>query len=139
MGKLKEKERKEEVDDQKNLLEWAVFWMSLLLVLSLLAYLGYQAYHKKPATPELAVEFWPEPTEAQPNRYHIIVHNTGGETAGTVLVELQLEQEGKEVEKGELEFMFVPQESKREGWVNFSQKPDSGNAVSARVVSYQKP
>lgn len=138
MGKLKEKEKKE-IKDQKNLLEWAVFWLGLLLVLSIFAYLGYQTYHHKPTSPELVVEFWPEPTEAQPYRYHVVVQNTGGETAEAVLVELKLQQEGKEVEKAELELMYVPQESKREGWVNFSQRPAGQSAVSARVASYQKP
>ena len=138
MGKLKEKGRKE-IKDQKNLLEWAVFWLGLLLVLAIFAYLGYQAYHQKPSTPELVVEFWPEPTAAQPYRYHVVVRNSGGETAETVLVELKLQQGGEEVETAELEFMFVPQESKREGWVNFSEKPATKSAVSARVASYQKP
>lgn len=130
---------KKETKDQKNLLEWAVFWLGLLLVLSIFAYLGYQAYHHKPASPELVVEFWPEPTKAQPFRYHVVVHNTGGETAEAVLVELELKQGGKEVEKAELELMYVPQESKREGWVNFSQRPANQSVVSARVASYQKP
>ena len=136
MEKLKEKE---EVKDQKNLLEWAVFWLGLALLLSIFAYLGYQVYSHKPSPPEILVEYWPEPSEAQPNRYHVVVRNTGGETAESVLVELVLEQGGEEVEKAELQLTYVPQESKREGWVNFSQKPAAGGTVSARVASYQKP
>lgn len=116
-----------------------MFWLSLLLLLSIFAYLGYQAYHYKSSPPELVVEFWPEPSKAQPNRYHVVVRNIGGETAESVTVELVLQQGGKEVEKAELQLMFVPQESKREGWVNFSQKPTSNSAVKARVASYQKP
>lgn len=136
---VKHKKEKNETKDQKNLLEWAVFWLGLLLVLSILAYLGYQTYYHKPSSPELSVQFWPEPTEMQPYRYHVEVQNTGGETAGSVQVEVVLQQDGKEVEKAELQLNFVPQESKREGWVNFSQKPATKGAVSARVASYQKP
>lgn len=138
MVKIKEK-KTEKTKDKKNLLEWVVFGLGLLLVLSIIAYLGYQAYHHKSTPPELVVEFWPEPSEAQPNRYHVVVRNTGGETAESVTVELVLQQGGKEVEKAELQLMFVPQESEREGWVNFSQKPASKSAISARVASYQKP
>ena len=136
MENLKEKE---EVKDKKNLLEWAVFWLGLALLLSIFTYLGYQVYNHKPSPPEILVEYWPEPSEAQPNRYRVAVRNTGGETAESVLVELVLEQDGEEVEKAELQLNFVPQESKREGWVNFSQKPAAGATVSARVASYQKP
>lgn len=138
MGEHK-KRGNQNIKDQKNLLEWGVFWLGLLLVLSILVYLGYEAYHYKPSSPELYVEYWPDPTGAQPNRYRVVVSNRGGETAESVQVELVLQQGGKEVEKAELEIAFVPQESKREGWVNFSHKPPSKNAISARVISYQKP
>lgn len=128
-----------EVIDQKNLLEWTVFWVSLLLVVSIFGYLGYQAYSFKPSSPELQVEVKPDPTEQQPNRYHVLVRNKGGETATTVLVELELKEEGKPVEKIDLQMMFVPQESSREGWANFTRKPTTEKNVSAHVVSYQKP
>lgn len=116
-----------------------MFWVSLLLVIALFAYLGYQAYAYVPSSPEIHVEFWPDPTEHQPNRYHVLVHNKGGDTAESVMVELELKEGGETVEKVELQMMFVPQESRREGWVNFSQKPSDKNNVSARVLSYQKP
>ena len=129
----------QKIKDQKNMLEWAVFWVSLLLLVSIFGYLGYQAYSYKPSSPEIQVEVQPDPTEQQPNRYHVVVHNKGGETAESVLVELALEEEGKPVEKAELQIMFVPQESRREGWVNFIRAPLSENNVKARVMSYQKP
>lgn len=127
------------IKDRKNLLEWVVFWVSLLLVITILGYLGYQAYSYKPSSPEIHVEVKPDPTEQQPNRYHVQVHNKGGETAESVQVELELKENGKTVEKIELQLMFVPQESRREGWANFSRKPKRKEDVSAHVVSYQKP
>jgi uncharacterized protein (TIGR02588 family) len=132
-------EHHEEIKDQKNLLEWAVFWVSLLLIIAIISYLGYQTFQHKPASPEIHVEFWPDPAELQPNRYRVKVHNKGGETAENVRVELVLNNGASEPEKVELEMPFVPQESSREGWVNFSQKPSGRDAVSANVVSYQKP
>lgn len=128
-----------ETKDPKNLLEWTVFWVSLLLLATIFGYLGYQAFSYKPSSPELQVKVKPDPTEQQPNRYHVLVYNKGGETAGSVRVELEMKEAGKPVEKIELQMMFVPQESSREGWANFSRKPTSEHSVSAHVVSYQQP
>lgn len=125
--------------DQKNLLEWAVFWVSLLLVMTILGYLSYQVYVYTPSSPVIWVEVQPEPTTKQPNRYHVLVHNDGAITAEAVKVEVVLQEDGEEVEKVELEMMWVPQESRREAWANFTRKPTNANTVSARVLSYQKP
>ncbi len=130
---------KDETKDPKNLLEWGVFFMGLLLVIGIFAYLGYQTYHYKPSSPELTVELRPEPTKAQPYRYHLVVRNTGGETAESVEVEVVMHEGGAVKESAVLQLMYVPQESEREGWVNFSQKPASDSDLSARVSSYQKP
>lgn len=129
----------QEVKDQKNLLEWGVFWISLLLILGVIGYLSYQVYIYTPSSPEIRVEIQPEPTAHQPNRYHVLVHNDGAITAEAVKVELVLQEAGEEVEKVELEMMWVPQQSRREAWANFTRKPTDADNISARVVSYQKP
>ncbi|MFD3001507.1 hypothetical protein ACFS7Z_14145 [Pontibacter toksunensis] len=134
-----DKNNQQGIKDRKNLLEWIVFWVSLLLVITILGYLGYQAYSYKPSSPEIQVEVKPDPTAQQPFRYHVQVYNKGGETAESVQVEVELKENGKTVEKIELQLMFVPQESRREGWVNFNRKPNNREDVSAHVVSYQKP
>ncbi|MDX5418542.1 MAG: hypothetical protein LPK09_04945 [Hymenobacteraceae bacterium] len=127
------------VDDDKNALEWTVFGVSLLLVLSILAYLVYQVYTDKPATPDLVVEYFHDPSDHAPQRYRVVVHNRGGETAEEVHVELALEQGGKQLERAELSIAFAPKESKREGWVNFKEDPARADTLVARVVSYKKP
>ncbi|MCJ8163446.1 hypothetical protein MKJ04_01245 [Pontibacter sp. E15-1] len=138
MEVTKEKENKE-TKDPKNLLEWGVFTVGLVLVLAIFAYLGYETYTHAPMSPELSVEYWPAPTKAQPYRYHVLVRNTGGETAESVTLELVMQQGSTVIERSELQIMYVPQESEREGWINFSRKPATANAVSARIMSYQKP
>ncbi|MBF9254444.1 hypothetical protein I2I11_14160 [Pontibacter sp. 172403-2] len=125
--------------DQKNWLEWAVFGLSLLLVLTILVYLGYKTYTQKPATPDLYVEYQPDPSPHSPFRYHVSVHNTGGKTAEVVQVEMVLWQGGEEMEKAEMQIDFAPQKSKREGWVLFSKDPALADSVVARVVSYKQP
>ncbi|ARS37714.1 hypothetical protein [Pontibacter actiniarum] len=125
--------------DKKNWLEWAVFGISLTLVLAILAYLGYMTYVHKPTPPDLVVEVKPDPSAHSPHRYHVLLLNKGGATAEEVLVEVALMQGGKEVEKGQLQIPFAPQDSKKEGWVAFSSKPSQADSVLTRVVSYKKP
>ena len=125
--------------EKKNWLEWTVFSFSLLLVLSILAYLGYQVYTQKPTDPEIYVEGNPDPTDHTPNRYHVTIRNKGGTTAEEVKVEIVLHKGGTELDKAELEIPFAPRESKREGWVVFSENVSEADSIAARVVSYKKP
>lgn len=126
-------------DDDKNALEWSVFGISLVLVLGIMAYLGYMAYTQKPSSPDLAVEYFHDPSANAPHRYRLAVYNRGGETAEEVQVELTIENGGEEVESAELSIAFSPKKSKREGWVNFKKAPGSTDTLVARVVSYKRP
>ncbi|MDX5438294.1 MAG: hypothetical protein LPK03_13910 [Pontibacter sp.] len=139
--KIKQDKQNKEVpqSDKKNWLEWTVFAISLLLLLTVFAYLGYQTYMQKPGTPDLLVQSTPDPSKHAPNRYHILLENKGGATAEEVLIELTLMKAGEEVEKAQLQIPFAPQESTREGWVGFSSNPSKADTVITRVVSYKKP
>ena len=137
MDKTKRKHR--EGDDSKNPLEWAVFAVSLLLILAILGYLGYQAMHYQPSSPDIKVSYRPDPSVQAPHRYHIAIVNLGGETAEEVVVELALQQKGEELETAELQIPFAPRDSEREGWVTFKADPATVDSVAARVVSYKKP
>lgn len=126
-------------DDKKNFLEWTVFYISLLLVLSTVIFLAYQVYNEKEESPDIQAEYYSDPSEHNPYRYRVILYNRGGQTAETVTVEVAVKKGGKDVEKAELQIPFVPKESKREGWVNFSEDPSKADTVEARVLSYKKP
>lgn len=126
-------------DDSKNGLEWTVFTLSLLLVITIIGYLVYQVYNQKEETPDIIVETRHDPSDNNPYRYHITVYNRGGQTAETVVIEVTVKKGGKELENAELELPFVPKESKREGWVNFSADPVLADTMEAHVVSYKKP
>ncbi|MFD2512457.1 hypothetical protein ACFSRY_01150 [Pontibacter locisalis] len=132
---LEEGEHKE----KKNWLEWTIFGIGLILLLAILGYLGYQTYTHEPTSPDLHVQSWPDPSTGSPNRYHVLVRNKGGATAEEVLIELALMKNGKELEKAQLQIPFAPQESKREGWVAFTNNPGKADTVLTRVVSYKKP
>lgn len=126
-------------NDRKNGLEWTVFTLSLLLVLAILGYLGYQVYTQKEETPDIIADTRHDPSDHNPYRYHVTVHNRGGQTAETVVIEVTVKKGGQDVEKAELELPFVPKESKREGWVNFTEDPGLSDTLEAHVLSYKKP
>ena len=137
--KKKKRESRAGDGDDKNTLEWVVFALSLVLVLGILVYLGYQVYTDEPGTPDLVVEYYHDPSEHAPQRYRLVVHNRGKETAEEVLVELALERAGEELETAELSIAFAPKESKREGWVSFKEGVQPGDSLVARVMSYKRP
>ena len=126
-------------NDQKNALEWAVFGISLLLVAGVLGYWCYQAYVDESASPDLYVEKHFAPTDNSRNRFRVVVHNKGGQTAESVLVEVVLRQNGEKLEAAQLQLPYVPNASQREGWVIFNTDPAKADTVEARVMSYRNP
>ena len=133
------REKSEQKEDQKNVLEWIVFTLSLTLVLALFGYLIHQTIRYEPGSPDLEVTYKPEPSLNAPYRYHLTIKNNGQETAQEVQVELILEKDGKQLEMATITLPFAPKESRREGWVNFSKNPVEADTVYSRVVSYKKP
>lgn len=124
---------------RKNVLEWTVFKVSLLLVIGIICYWTCKLYNDVPAPPDLQIEKWPEPSKSNPFLYHLVIYYKGGQTAENVKVEIVLEQEGLALERAELDVAFVPEGLKREGWVNFTTNPCKAGRVVAKVMSYKKP
>ena len=123
----------------KNLLEWAVFGLSFLLVLAILGYLAFRAAKHVNSPPDLSVEHTLQPGHNNENRYRIKVYNKGGQTAENVKIEVTLKNAQRKEQKANLDLPFSPVNSEREGWVVFEGIPMSADSVSAKIVSYKKP
>jgi uncharacterized protein (TIGR02588 family) len=123
---------------EKNPLEWAVFAVSLVVVLATLGYLVYDAVTTRGAKPDLQVELGrPEPRSGA-FAVPVTVHNRGDETAEGVRVEVVLETPGAPPERAELDIAFIPRRSKREGWVTLRSDPSKGR-LTGRAMGYEKP
>jgi len=124
---------------EKNWLEWVVFGVGLVLVVSTLAYLVYDGATSADAPPDIEVRLG-EPQRGGPGfLVPVTVVNRGGETAGGVTVEVVLEGAGSpEPERGEFTLAFLPRRSTREGWVSFRSDPRTGK-LTARALGYEKP
>lgn len=123
---------------EKNALEWAVFGISLALVLATVGFLVYEAVSSPGSPPDLSVELGTPERRGQVWAVPVTVRNRGEETAEGVHVEAVLRLPGGREERSELEVMFVPRHSQREGWVYFVQDPTRGRP-EGRVVGFEKP
>ncbi len=124
---------------EKNWLEWIVFAVSLVLVLSTLGYLVYDRATFGDAPPSMEFQLG----TPQPRLNHFLVPvsvtNRGDESAEGVHIEVVLLSGGKEQESGEFEIAFLPRHSTREGWVTFKTDPRTVEQMTARVLGFEKP
>ena len=134
-----EQNRQRHPEDEKNILEWTVFSLSLMLILGILGYLVYQVSVHEPGSPDLGLTYVHDPSPHAPHRYLLRITNDGRETAEEIQVEMVLEQDGEELETVALTLPYLPKQSAREGWVVFSKDPAEADTLYARVVSYKKP
>ena len=124
---------------EKNWLEWVVFGVGLLLVVSTLAYLVYDGATAAGTPPEVEVRLGEPRAGGAGFLVPVTVSNRGGETAGGVTVEVVLEGAGSnEPERGEFTLAFLPRRGTREGWVAFRNDPSAGR-LTARALGYEKP
>ena len=124
---------------EKNWLEWAVFGVGLVLVVSTLAYLVYDGATSADTPPDVEVRLG----EPRPGGAGFLVPvtlvNRGGRTAGGVSVEVVLEGGGAaEPERGEFTVAFLPRGGTHEGWVSFRSDPRAGR-LTARASGYGEP
>jgi uncharacterized protein (TIGR02588 family) len=122
----------------KNGLEWTVFIASSMVVLAVLGYLATKALTEKETPPDLRIETGAVIARDGSYRVPLLVRNTGGATAESVVIEAVLRRGEEELERAQLELSFVPRRSEREGWVTFRHDPQCCEIVT-RAVSYEEP
>lgn len=127
------------IDLKKNSLEWAVFAVSLVLVVAVLGYLIYVGVNGGDRPPMIDVQLGA--AERQGERYVIpvTVENSGDQVAENVTIEVELALPSGEMETGSIDIDFLPRESTRSGWVTFLSDPASANEIVVRVPGYKQP
>ncbi|MGV3538527.1 MAG: hypothetical protein ACO1OQ_01875 [Rufibacter sp.] len=124
---------------KKNKLEWAVFGASVLLILSLIGYLGVKAVKYKDTPPDLRIKLVAEQDSPSRNIHRIELINYGEQAAENITVEVVLTVQGKEIETAEALFPLAPKESKQEAWVTFREPPKAGQKLKVHILGYNKP
>ena len=111
----------------KNWLEWAVFAVSLVLVLGTLGFLVRQSFVIAGGPPEVIARLGPPRPAAGGFMVPVEVANTGEGTAEDVQVTVILESAEGKREESSLEIAFLPRNSRRNGWVTFRSDPSRGS------------
>ncbi|MGY1837583.1 hypothetical protein ACI79P_21070 [Blastococcus sp. SYSU DS0510] len=106
--------------------EYAMGGLGGLLVVLLIAFLGYQAVAVRESGPELAVGITAVEQAGSGYEVHLRVRNDGGTTAETVQLSGQLIRDGRQVEQASATIAYVPPESRREAVLVFSNDPRDG-------------
>ncbi len=102
----------------KNLLEWAVFAISALLVLATLGYLGKWALETEEGPVRLAVKTGPPVVENGWTRFPVTVSNTGQRVAANVEVQIAIGS-GETRQQASFTLDFVPRGGSRTGAASF--------------------
>lgn len=120
----------------KNVLEWTVFGVSVVVigtVASVLLHRHFTAGHR-PAEIVLTVG---QPVAAGgAYAVPIEVHNSGDLAAEDVQVSVTLRS--LEPEESDVTIPYVPYRSSRRGWVMFTRDPGTAR-LDARVLGYREP
>ncbi len=123
---------------KKNWLEWTVFALSLLLVLTTAGLLVHEhlSLGHEPADPQVTLG---EP-EAHDGYFAVPVKvvNRGDNTAESVQIEIELQLPGEKSEKGQVQLQYLPRQATRHAWVTFRHDPRQGK-LEPRVLGYEKP
>lgn len=122
---------------EKNWLEWVVFGVGLVLVVSTLGYLVYDGATAADTPPDVEVRLGEPRPGGAGFLVPVTVFNRGGQTAEGVTVEVVLDTAAAP-EQSEFTVAFLPRGGTREASVTFHTDPAAG-ALRARVLGYERP
>jgi uncharacterized protein (TIGR02588 family) len=119
-----------EARNAKNALEWGVFGLSLVLISSLLIFMGVKAVDHKALPAVLKVRIGTPTKKGEVQIVPITIENSGQVTAQNVEIEVASPEE-----KAGFVLDYVPREGKAEGFATF-EKPVTKSQLKGRVVGY---
>lgn len=118
------------VNEEKSWLEWVVFVLSCILIVSVVGYLVSDAVADHNLPPDLRITLGQPVPSAHGYSVPVKVQNHGDQTAQAVELEIKSGDE-----EATLTYDFLSSGEVRNGWVGFSKKP--GEPLTARVVGYR--
>jgi uncharacterized protein (TIGR02588 family) len=122
----------------KNRLEWAVFGLSLVLVLATLGFLVRESIVGGEGPPDVVVRLG-EPRRSQSGwLVPVEITNSGGSTAEDVRVPILLDLAAGRKEEAELSIAFLAHGSTRNAWVSFRNDPCRGT-LTLGALAFEVP
>lgn len=122
---------------KKNVLEWSIFGLSLVLLAAVLAALAHQALTIGEEPARLSITLGTPVVGHGQVRIPLKVSNDGDSPAVAVAIEVTGMLDGAR-EASPLTFDYIPRHAHRAGWVSFPNEVIP-SALSARVLGYADP
>ena len=123
---------------EKNWLEWLVLTGATLLVFTTIGFLLYDAITTKHTPPSIVVSLGQPEQKEDHVAIPLTAKNGGAQTAEDIRIEVVFGQ-GRQQERGLVEFPYLPGQSTVTGWVTFTKAPDNTEALQIRVLGYSTP
>lgn len=122
----------------KNPLEWAVFGVSLLLILAVAGLLGFEALRGGDTPPQVVVSPGTPARQGDLLAIPVLVENQGDTAAEDLVVAVTVRLADGSAEEAELSVPLLPEHASAEGQVTL---PAAGEvaSVEVRVVGYMLP
>lgn len=127
-----------ESNSDTPLLEWLLAIVGLILVVSSVGFLLYQAATGDETPPDVTVEVEVVTPAGHGYLVQFRAVNQGETTAKGLIIEGQLAEAGQEVEKSETTLDYIPARSEREGGLFFTENPDQFE-IQLRALGYEQP
>jgi uncharacterized protein (TIGR02588 family) len=121
----------------KNILEWTVFGVSLLLIAAVVGVLLQEHFTSGSGPAELVITLGAPIGSTGAYAVSVDVRNGGDTTAEDVHVSVTLTGAAGD-QTSEVTLPYVPYRSERRAWVTFSRDPAEGR-LEARVLGYREP
>lgn len=123
---------------QSTFWEWVVAACGLVLVLSTLGFLGWQALTQPATPPEVQVQAARIQALRQGYLVEIRVRNRGNSTAAALTIEGRLSAGSEDVETSSTSIDYLPARSERQGGLYFAHDPRQFT-LQLGPKGYQKP
>lgn len=119
-------------------LEWIAAGVGLVVLVSVIGFVGSEAFHPDRSPPQITVkQLGVVPTEAG-YLVSLRVANRGGSAAAQVVVEGELETAGAAPATSEATFDFIADHSSRDGGLFFETDPRAGK-LTLRAKGFAEP
>lgn len=119
-------------------IEWATGVVSALVVLAMIAWVGWEALRKDGLPPEFSIAVTGRTPVEGGYRVEFEITNKATTTAAAVVVRGEILDGGDAIEDADVTFDYVPAESKSSGAMLFSRDPGA-REVRIRAIGYTDP
>ncbi len=121
-----------------NFPEWIIAALGMVLLFSALGFILYRAVMSESRPASLSVSVESIERSDQGFRVDFTVSNSGSQTAAAVMIEGELTEAGRTVEKSNASLGYAPGNSIRRGSIYFANDPNL-HEIKVRAVGFEKP